>query len=71
MKYAGVSLSLGSLLPATPTILEDTPSLAKYWSQRFRLFSKYSEGIQLDHGETNTVRLDHGETNTVETNTVR
>ena len=52
MKYAGVPLSFVSLLPATPTIIEDTPSLAKYWSQRFRLFSKYSDGIQLDHGET-------------------
>ena len=47
--YAGVPLSLTSFLPSAD--IQDTPSLNKYWSQRFRLFSKYSQGIQLDHGE--------------------
>lgn len=26
------------------------PSLAKYWSQRYRLFSRFDEGIVMDHG---------------------
>lgn len=33
-----------------PEIAAD-PDLAKYWVQRYRLFSRFDEGIQLDTGE--------------------
>lgn len=26
------------------------PELAKYWAQRYRLFSRFDEGIRLDRG---------------------
>lgn len=33
-----------------PEIAAD-PELAKYWAQRYRLFSRFDEGIQLDRGK--------------------
>ena len=29
--------------------IEDFPELKKYWNQRFRYFTKYTEGIKLDY----------------------
>ena len=46
--YAGKPLSFKSLLPTTSA--EHCPTLDKYWSQRYRLFSRYDHGIQLDSG---------------------
>ncbi|XP_077546087.1 uncharacterized protein LOC144158808 isoform X3 [Haemaphysalis longicornis] len=31
-----------------PSYIQDKPHLAKYWAQRYRLFSKFDKGIQLD-----------------------
>ena len=31
-----------------PREIRENPSLARYWLQRYRLFSRYDEGIQLD-----------------------
>lgn len=28
------------------------PQLAKYWAQRYRLFSRFDEGIRLDRGQS-------------------
>lgn len=36
--------------PLPPEIVAD-PELAKYWAQRYRLFSRFDEGIQLDRGK--------------------
>ena len=47
--YAGKPLSLSSLMPTMSA--ESSPSLCKYWSQRYRLFSLYDQGIQMDNGE--------------------
>lgn len=47
--YVGQPLTFSQLLP-TATV-DDTPVLKKYWSQRYRLFSKYDEGICMDNGE--------------------
>ena len=47
--YAGKPLSFTSLLPTISA--EDSPTLRKYWSQRYRLFSRYDQGIQMDKGE--------------------
>ena len=47
--YVGQPLTFSQLLP-TATV-DDTPALKKYWSQRYRLFSKYDEGICMDNGE--------------------
>lgn len=33
-----------------PTEMAAEPELAKYWAQRYRLFSRYDEGIKLDKG---------------------
>lgn len=33
---------------AMPSYIQDKPHLAKYWAQRYRLFSKFDKGIQLD-----------------------
>ena len=49
--YAGQPLSFTSLLPTISA--EDSPTLCKYWSQRYRLFSRYDQGIQMDQGESN------------------
>ena len=48
--YAGQPLSFSSLLPTMSA--KDSPALCKYWSQRYRLFSRYDQGIQMDKGET-------------------
>ena len=37
-------------LPMPPEIVND-PSMHKYWNQRYRLFSKYDAGIQMDKGK--------------------
>ncbi|XP_054888938.1 trimethylguanosine synthase isoform X2 [Poeciliopsis prolifica] len=34
--------------PKVPAEMEADPELAKYWAQRYRLFSRYDEGIRLD-----------------------
>ena len=47
--YVGQPLTFSQLIP-TATV-DDTPALKKYWSQRYRLFSKYDEGICMDNGE--------------------
>lgn len=36
---------------AMPPEIAAEPELAKYWAQRYRLFSRFDEGIKLDHGE--------------------
>ena len=48
--YASKPLSFTSLLPTISA--EDCPILHKYWSQRYRLFSRYDQGIQMDKGES-------------------
>ena len=48
--YASKPLSFTSLLPTISA--EDCPILRKYWSQRYRLFSRYDQGIQMDKGES-------------------
>ena len=47
--YAGTPLPLSTLLPVNTA--KDSPALVKYWSQRYRLFSKFDDGVCLDHGE--------------------
>ncbi|XP_019156764.1 PREDICTED: uncharacterized protein LOC109153322 isoform X4 [Ipomoea nil] len=43
------NLSVGSGESQFPLIIEGFyPGLSKYWCQRYRLFSKYDEGIQMD-----------------------
>ncbi|KAG7248309.1 hypothetical protein CRUP_036553, partial [Coryphaenoides rupestris] len=32
-----------------PADMKEEPGLAKYWAQRYRLFSRFDEGIRLDH----------------------
>lgn len=34
-----------------PPEIAAEPELAKYWAQRYRLFSRFDEGIKLDHGQ--------------------
>lgn len=34
-----------------PSEVADNPVLCKYWAQRYRLFSRFDEGIQLDTGK--------------------
>lgn len=36
--------------PKVPAEMAADPELAKYWAQRYRLFSRYDEGIRLDRG---------------------
>ena len=50
--HAGKRLDFPRLLPLTCP--QDTPSLAKYWSQRYRLFSRFNNGIHLDSGKGET-----------------
>lgn len=33
-----------------PPEIEENPDLQKYWYNRYRLFSKFDEGIRLDAG---------------------
>ena len=47
---AGEPLQLSTLLP--PLLSSAPPRLAKYWSQRYRIFSKYDEGVRMDQGQT-------------------
>lgn len=35
-----------------PPEIAAEPELAKYWAQRYRLFSRFDEGVKLDHGQT-------------------
>lgn len=51
--YAGKPLSFSSILPTTSA--EESPTLHKYWSQRYRLFNLYDQGIQMDIGEEREV----------------
>ena len=49
LRYAGQSLAFSDLLP--PVAMEPRGShMAKYWSQRYRLFSKFDQGVCLDNG---------------------
>lgn len=43
-----------------PAEMAAEPELAKYWAQRYRLFSRFDEGIKLDRGQyvTHTVSQD-------------
>ena len=34
-----------------PAEMAAEPQLAKYWAQRYRLFSRFDEGIRLDRGQ--------------------
>ncbi|CAJ0968884.1 unnamed protein product [Ranitomeya imitator] len=45
------------LLP--PEIAAD-PHLAKYWAQRYRLFSRFDEGIKLDEGYISVIKMHFG-----------
>ena len=47
--FAGKSVALTDHLPPA-TSLSREHYLAKYWSQRFRLFSLYDDDIRVDHG---------------------
>lgn len=40
-----------------PEIAAD-PELVKYWAQRYRLFSRFDEGIKLDRGMLSTTCAD-------------
>lgn len=35
-----------------PAEMAAEPQLAKYWAQRYRLFSLFDEGIKLDRGQS-------------------
>lgn len=35
-----------------PAEMADEPDLAKYWAQRYRLFSRFDDGIKLDRGQS-------------------
>ena len=41
-----------------PEEFHNDPELLKYWLQRYRLFSKFDEGIVLDRGKTIGLRRD-------------
>lgn len=51
--YAGRPLPLADLLPRPH--LSPSDKLAKYWSQRYRLFSRYDDGVCLDRGMTSSL----------------
>lgn len=36
---------------ALPPEIAAVPKLAKYWAQRYRLFSRFDDGIKLDRGK--------------------
>ena len=48
--FAGQSVTLSDHLPPAQS-LSSEHYLAKYWSQRFRLFSLYDNDIRVDHGK--------------------
>lgn len=35
-----------------PAEMAAEPELAKYWAQRYRLFSRFDEGVKLDRGQS-------------------
>lgn len=35
-----------------PAEMAAEPELAKYWAQRYRLFSRFDQGIRLDRGQS-------------------
>ncbi|KAJ8665337.1 hypothetical protein QAD02_006999 [Eretmocerus hayati] len=37
------------LKSSLPSYVQNNPELKKYWAKRYRLFSKFDEGIKLDH----------------------
>lgn len=47
---AGQKISVSDFLPP-PSCISFDHMLTKYWSQRFRLFSLYDQGIRMDHGK--------------------
>ena len=53
-KYAGKPLCLGDLVPV-PHLSPSSDQLAKYWRQRYRLFSRYDDGVCLDRGMTSSL----------------
>lgn len=42
-----------------PPEIAAEPELAKYWAQRYRLFSRFDEGVKLDHGQSKLCLLTH------------
>ena len=48
-QYAGQSLVMADLLP--PPLEPKGCQMLKYWNQRYRLFSKYDQGICMDNGK--------------------
>lgn len=38
-------------LNGLPPEIASVPELAKYWAQRYRLFSRFDDGIKLDKGK--------------------
>ena len=48
MRYAGQPLPLNDLLPHPQ--ISPMLELDKYWSQRYRLFSRYDDGVCIDRG---------------------
>lgn len=47
-------IALGSI----PAEIAADPELVKYWAQRYRLFSRFDEGIKLDRGTFSTKYTD-------------
>lgn len=43
--------------PAIPYNIKSDRTMKKYWAQRYKLFSKYDEGIRLDTGQDYTQLL--------------
>lgn len=37
--------------PQMPAEMAAEPEMAKYWAQRYRLFSQFDRGIRLDRGQ--------------------
>ncbi len=49
-QYAGEALVFSTLLP--PVAMEPSGQhMNKYWNQRYRLFSKFDDGISMDNGK--------------------
>lgn len=40
-----------------PAEMATEPELAKYWAQRYRLFSRFDQGIKLDRGQYFTLLI--------------
>ena len=51
-QFAGVPLDLETVSPPHG---KPSGSLAKYWSQRYRLFSRFDQGVLLDEGKGEVV----------------